>query len=183
MSGSIVSALSRFLTPDLISKMASVAGISDAARARNAVAAAAAAILSGMANLASKPGGAQALADAIAQQPPHMLDTLSSAAGALGQLADVGQDVLASLFGRGPFSSLTRAIGKYAGLGNGPVNSVLGMLTPAILGVLGREARVGPTALKQLLSAQKDQIARLLADTQAEPTREEEPSRAKQAKR
>jgi transcriptional regulator with XRE-family HTH domain len=34
-----------------------------------------------------------------------------------------------------------------------------------------------------LNSAQKDQIARLLADTQAEPTREEEPSRAKQAKR
>ena len=36
---------------------------------------------------------------------------------------------------------------------------------------------------KDLNSAQKNQIARLLADTQAEPTREEEPRRAKQAKR
>jgi transcriptional regulator with XRE-family HTH domain len=37
-----------------------------------------------------------------------------------------------------------------------------------------------PEDLKPL---QRDQIARLLADTQAEPTREEEPSHGKQAKR
>src|SRR6185437_7062355 len=35
---------------------------------------------------------------------------------------------------------------------------------------------------EDLNSAQKNQIARLLADTQAEPTRDEEPRRAKQAK-
>jgi hypothetical protein len=39
------------------------------------------------------------------------------------------------------------------------VNALLGMLTPAILGVLGREAGAGVTGLTHLFSSQKDQIA------------------------
>ena len=159
MSGNIVSAVSEFLTPELVSRMASVAGISDAALAQRAVGTAAPAILSGMANLVAKPRGAQSLADAIAKQSPNMLDTLASTIGGSGRLADVGQQMLTSLFGARSFSSLASTVGKFVGLGDGPVNALLGMLTPAILGVLGREAGAGVTGLMQLFSSQKDQIA------------------------
>jgi sporulation protein YlmC with PRC-barrel domain len=159
MPGNIVSAVSEFLTPDLVSRMASVAGINDAALARRAVSAAAPAILSGMANLASKPRGAQSLADAIAKQSPNMLETLASTIGGSGRLADVGQQMLTSLFGARAFGFLASTVGKFVGLGDGPARSLLGLLTPAILGVLGREAGAGVTGLTQLLSAQKDQIA------------------------
>jgi sporulation protein YlmC with PRC-barrel domain len=159
MSGNIVSAVSEFLTPDLVSRMASVAGINDATLAQRAVGAAAPAILSGMANLASKPRGAQSLVDAIAKQSPNMLDTLASTMGGSGRLADVGRQMLTSLFGARSFSSLASTIGKFVGLSDGPVNALLGMLTPAILGVLGREAGAGVTGLTQLFSSQKEQIA------------------------
>jgi transcriptional regulator with XRE-family HTH domain len=51
--------------------------------------------------------------------------------------------------------------------------------------VAAEEARADWNAMlpEDLNSAQKDQIARLLADTQVEPTRDEETRRAKQAKR
>lgn len=159
MNGNIVSAVSQFLTPDLVSRIASMVGISDTALARQAVGAAAPAILSGMANLASKPDGAQRLANAIAEQSPRVLDGFEHAISGSGGFANIGQNVLTSLFGGRSFSSLASAIAKFTGLGDGPVNSLLGMLTPAILGVLGREAGAGATGLTQLLSSQKDQIA------------------------
>jgi hypothetical protein len=159
MSGNILSAVSEFLTPELVSRMASAAGISDAALAQRAVGTAAPAILSGMANLVAKPRGAQSLADAIAKQSPNMLDTLASTIGSSGRLADVGQQMLTSLFGARSFGSLASTVGKFVGLGDGPVNALLGMLTPAILGVLGREGGAGVTGLTQLFSSQKDQIA------------------------
>jgi sporulation protein YlmC with PRC-barrel domain len=109
MPGNIVSAVSQFLTPELVSRMASVAGINDAAMARRAVGAATPAILCGMANLASKPRGARSLADTIAEQSPNMLETLTRAMGGSGRLADVGQQMLTSLFGARAFGSLTSA--------------------------------------------------------------------------
>ena len=48
----IVSTVSQFLTPDLIAKMASAAGISDRTTAQKAVGAAVPAILSSLASLA-----------------------------------------------------------------------------------------------------------------------------------
>jgi hypothetical protein len=159
MNDSIVSAVSKFLTPELVSRMASMVGISDTALARQAVGAAAPAILSGMASLASKPEGAQRLANAIAEQSPRVLDGFAHAISGSGGFANIGQNVLTSLFGGRSFSSLASAVGKFTGIGDGPVNSLLGMLTPAILGVLGREAGAGATGLTQLLSSQKDQIA------------------------
>ena len=71
MHGNIVSAVSQFLTPDMVARMASASGISDRATAQTAVAAAVPAILSSLANLASKPDGERRLADAIAKQSPR----------------------------------------------------------------------------------------------------------------
>jgi sporulation protein YlmC with PRC-barrel domain len=155
----IVSAVSQFLTPDLIAKMASAAGISDRTTAQKAVGAAVPAILSSLANLASNPAGAQQLAGTIAKQPTNMLEGLSSMIGGSGQLADTGKSLLSSLLGSSSFSSLAKTIGRFAGVGEGVTGSILGMLTPVILGVLGREAGAGASGLTQLLASQKDSIA------------------------
>jgi hypothetical protein len=112
-----------------------------------------------MASLASKPEGAQKLADAIAQQSPRILDTFENAVGSSSGLANIGQNALMALFGGRSFGSLASAIANFAGIADGPVKSLLGMLAPAILGVLGRQAGAGATALTQLFSSQKDQIA------------------------
>jgi hypothetical protein len=159
MHGNIVSAVSQFLTPELVARMASAAGISDRAAVQKAAGAAVPAILSSLATLASKPDGERRLADAIAKQSPHALESLASMAGGPEQLADRGQSPLSSLLGAGAVGSLASAIGRIAGLADGPVRSLLGMLAPVILAVLGREAGAGANGLAQLLSSQRDNIA------------------------
>ena len=161
MFGNVISAVSQFLTPDIIDKMALASGIPDATLAREAVGAAAPAILSGLANLASSPQGARRLADAIAKQSPNVLAASASMIGGAGRLA-VGQSLLASLLGSASFDSLASAIGKFVGVGGGPVRSLLGMLTPIILGVLGREAGAGAGELRQLLASQKEQFSAVM---------------------
>ena len=159
MYGNIVSAVSQFLTPDLVAKMASASGISDRTTAQKAVGAAVPAILSSLANLAAKPDGERQLADAIAKQSPSTLESLASMIGGSGQLSNTGGNLLSSLLGGSSFSSLANAIGKFTGLGDGAIRSILGMLTPVILGVLGREAGAGANGLTQLLTSQKDNFA------------------------
>ena len=159
MHGNIVSAVSQVLTPDMVARVASASGISDRATAQTAVAAAVPAILSSLANLASKPDGERRLADAMAKQSPRTLENLASASNGPTQFADAGKSLLSSLLGASSFTSLASAIGKFAGLGDGPVRSLLGMLVPVILGVLGRQAGAGANGLSQLLSSQRDDIA------------------------
>jgi sporulation protein YlmC with PRC-barrel domain len=155
MYANIISAVSQFLTPELIGKMGSVAGISDRTVTQNAVGAAVPAILSGLANLASKPEGARQLSDAIAKQSPPTLGNLAS----VGQLADTGKSLLSSLLGIGSFGGLANTLARFVGAGDGGIRSLLGMLTPVILGVLGREAGAGANGLTQLLASQKDSFA------------------------
>ena len=138
MSGNIVSAVSQFLTPDLVAKIASASGISDATAARKALGAAVPAILSSLATLVSKPGGERQLTDAVAKQPPGALENLANTVGGSGQPASAGENLLSSLLGGISFGSLANIIGKFTGLGEGAMRSILGMLTPVILGVLGR---------------------------------------------
>ena len=82
MHGNVVSAVSQLLTPDLIAKISSLAGISDRATTQKVVGAALPAILFSLATLASKPGGERRLADAIAKQSPRTLENLASTIGA-----------------------------------------------------------------------------------------------------
>jgi Bacterial protein of unknown function (DUF937)/PRC-barrel domain len=159
MYGNILSQITQFLTPDVIAKLAQGAGISDRAVAQKAVAAAVPTILSGLAGLAAKPDGARQLADTVARQPADMLDKLASLTGGTAQIADTGKSMLTSLLGGSMLASLAGGIARFVGIDEGAMRSLLGMITPAVLGVLGREAGGEPGALTQLLSSQKDAFA------------------------
>ncbi len=142
MHRDILTAVSRHLTPDLMAKMASASGISDPAITEKAVGAAVPAVLSRLATLATKPEGERQLADAVAKQSPRTMESFATIGGP-AQLSDAGKSLLSSLLGAGSFSSLASGIGRFAGVGDGAARSILGMLTPVILSVLGREAGAG----------------------------------------
>jgi Bacterial protein of unknown function (DUF937)/PRC-barrel domain len=161
MTDNIVTAVSRFLTPELVSKLASASGL-DPYMGQQATAAAVPAILSGLAELAGKPSGAQQLAKAVAQQPTGILGSIaSSLTSGSAEMADKGGSVLASLLGGGALGTLASTIGKFLGVGDGPARSLMGLLTPVIMGVLGREQRAAGldgNGLARMLTQQKDAI-------------------------
>jgi hypothetical protein len=164
MTDSIIEAVSRFLTPDVIGKIASATSL-DSATAQKAANASVPAILGGLADLASKPGGARQLASAIAEQPAGLLSTLTNAIGGNAQLPDKGSSMLASLLGGGALGTLVSSVSKFAGIGEGSARSLMGLLTPVVLSVLGREQRAAgmeASGLARMLMDQKDQITAAL---------------------
>jgi hypothetical protein len=90
---------------------------------------------------------------------------LSSIASTLGtpqqsNMLDQGLGALSSLLGGNTTSTLTNALTRYAGVGDANGKSMLGLLAPVVLGVLGQQKGRGGVA--QLLESQKDNIARAL---------------------
>lgn len=161
MTENLVSTISRFLTPETIGKIASVSGL-DRSTTQSAVGALMPAILNGLADLAAKPGGARQIADAIAEQPAGMLSNLAQALGGAGMSAEKGTGLLSSLLGGGVLNTLVSTLSRFVGIGEGSTRALMGLLTPVILGVLGREQRAAGLetgGLARMLMGQKDQIA------------------------
>jgi hypothetical protein len=161
MTENLVSAISRFLTPEMIGKMASVSGL-DRSTTQSAVGACVPAILNGLSDLAAKPGGARQIADAIAEQPAGMLSNLSQILGGASMPAEKGTGLLSSLFGGGVLNTLVSTLSRFVGIGEGSTRTLMGLLAPVVLGVLGREQRAAGLetgGLARMLMGQKDQIA------------------------
>jgi hypothetical protein len=160
MTENLVSAISRFLTPDLIGKMASVSGL-DRGTTQSAVGACVPAILGSLADLAAKPGGARQLADTIAEQPSGMLSNLAQTLGTSGMSAEKGSGMLSSLLGGGVLNTLVSTLSRFVGIGEGSARTLMGLLAPVVLGVLGREQRAAGLetgGLARMLIGQRDQI-------------------------
>lgn len=133
-------------------------------RTQGAVAGAVPAILGGLMGAASKGGGiADQIGSMISQQDDGMLDNLAGAFGSGNhqQIADQGSSMLTSLLGDGMVGTLVGAIGKFSGLGGGSTKSLLGMLAPIVMSVLGRQQReqgLDAGGMLGLLMDQKDNI-------------------------
>ena len=166
MAANLVSVVMQFLTPDMIAKIASALGL-DRSLAQKAIGGAVPALLASVADLASTPNGARQLTNTLAQQPLGSLDTIKNLIGGSGQntqntLAETGSSMLSGLFGGGALDTMAQTIGKFAGLDAASGKSMLGMLGPVVLGVLGQQQRsagLDASGLASLLSSQKDQIA------------------------
>jgi len=165
MADNLVSLVMQFLTPDLVTRIAAALGL-DRTNTQTAVGAAVPALLAGLGSVAAKPGGAQSLADTVKQQS-GVLDSFASMVGGGGQssLLEKGSQMLTSLLGSGDQTVLAGAVGKVAGLGQNASGSLLGMLAPVVMGVIGRlqGARgIDAGSIASLLSSQKDNIAAAL---------------------
>lgn len=163
MELNLPSLVSRFLTPELIARFAAALGL-DQGVVGKLVAGALPTMLAGLGNVAATPGGAQRIADAVAAQPPGMLERLSGAIGGGGQaamLAD-GSKLLGSLLGGDSLSAIAGALGSHAGADSRAASSVMGLLGPAVMGVIGQQGpkfAADPGAIAGLFASQKDAIA------------------------
>jgi hypothetical protein len=171
MATNLVSAVMQFLTPDMIAKIASVLGL-DRNVAQKAIAGAIPALLASFADVASTPNGARQLTNTLTQQSAS-IDSLKNLIGGSGQnlLQETGANMLSGLFGGGTLDAMAQTIGKFAGIGEGTTKSMLGMLAPVVLGMLGqqqRDAGLDASGLASLLTSQKDQIAAAIPSGLAE---------------
>jgi len=162
MATNLVSAVMQFLTPDVIAKIASVLGL-DRNVAQKAIAGAIPALLASLADLASTPNGARQLTNTLTQQSSS-LDSFKDFTGSASanSLAESGSNMLSGLLGGRTLDAMAQTIGKFAGIGEETTKSMLGMLGPMVLGVLGQqqgEAGLDASKLASHLSSQKDQIA------------------------
>jgi len=160
MASSIISALSRILTPDVVGKIATASGL-DRSLAQPAIAAVVPAILSTLTGLIDRPGGPGQLADAVARQPAGVLSSIADGRAGSAEMANRGTSLLTSLLGGGALGTLAATLARFAGIGEGSTRSLMGMLTPVIMGVLGNEQRAAgldANGLANLLTGQKKEI-------------------------
>ena len=164
MATNLVSYIMQFLTPDLIGRIAGVLGL-DRNDTQTGVTAAIPALLAALGSAAAKPGGAQSLVDTIKQQSSAAENFGSMiATGNPSSFVDKGSSLLMSLLGSHDQSTLVGAIGKFAGLGHSGGSSLLGMLSPLVLGLIGKQIgpRLDVASLTNLFASQKQQIAQAM---------------------
>ena len=163
MAVNLVSLVMQFLTPDMIGRITSALGL-DRKITQTAIGAAVPALLAGFSNIATQSGGAQKLVDAARQQT-GVLGNFASMLGSGGQTSfiDKGSQLLSSLLGNRDQNALAGAVAKFAGLGQGPAGSLLGMLAPVVMGTIGQQRQEGrsldASGITSLLASQKDNIA------------------------
>lgn len=166
MAINLVSLAMKFLTPELMLKMASGLGL-DKMLAQKAMTAAVPAILAGLVGKSSKPDGAKSIFDALGKQDSGLLGNLAGMIGGSNQssLINTGTNALTSMLGGSAVSGLAGAVAKYAGIGEGASKNLLGMLGPVVMGTLGQEqksAKLDASGLANLLASQKEHIASAL---------------------
>jgi hypothetical protein len=158
----IVSMIMQFLTPALISRIASGLG-ADNTLVGKAIAAALPAILAGVVGKAASPDGLRSLTGALAQQDGGLLGNLTNILGGPQQaaLADNGGNMLGSLLGGTATTALAGAVGKFTGLGDGATKGLLGILAPVVLGSLANQQKTNnldAAGLASMLMGQKSNI-------------------------
>jgi Bacterial protein of unknown function (DUF937) len=159
----LVSLAMQFLTPDMIGRIASGLGL-DKGLAGKAISAALPSILAGIVGSSAKPDGLKALTSALGNQDPGLLGSLAGMLGGSNQssLISNGASVLSNVLGGSATGALAGAVAKFAGIGEGPSKSLLGMLAPVVMGTLGKQqqsAGLDAGGLAKMLMGQKDNIA------------------------
>ena len=162
MATNLTSEITKIFGPTILARTATGLGL-DKPSVEMATSAAVPALLAALVSLVSKPQGPAKLSEVVAKQHPDLLSGLANVVGSSGQkdLIDQGANALNSLLGGKTVSSLTSAVGQYAGIGEVGSKSLMGLLGPVVLGVLGQQQRssgLDSSGLARLLTSQKDNI-------------------------
>ncbi|MFN2161589.1 MAG: DUF937 domain-containing protein [Candidatus Promineifilaceae bacterium] len=162
MATNIVAQITEALAPAIVDRIASGLGLNKTVT-QKAIVAAIPALLGALISYVSKPQGATKLNDVVRQQEPGLLSSLANVVGGSGQkaLVDQGSSVLTALLGKKILSGIGSAVGQYAGIGESSSKSLMGLLGPVVLGVLGHEQRdrgLDASGLANLLTSQRDTV-------------------------
>jgi hypothetical protein len=165
MAVNLIELIIQYLTPERIERIAAAFNL-DSKTAQSAAKVSIPSLLAGFAGVASQPGGAQKVVDAV-KQYAGAIDNFSSAVGGSANqsaLADKGLQWLSSLLGSQQ-PALAGAVAKFCGLSEGASSSLLGLLTPVVLGMISKQhgsAALNASNLTSLLAAQKNNISAAL---------------------
>lgn len=135
---SIVDVLSSQLGPETVQTVSRQLGI-DPGTAQQAIAAAVPMLTGGLARNAARPGGAEAIHQAVVRD--HDGSLLDDVAGFLGQgQTGMGAAILGHVFG-GNQNRAAAGLSQATGLDMGKAGQLLMMLAPLVLAALGRQTR------------------------------------------
>lgn len=162
MATNLVSEIVNFLSPNIVSSIASALRLNPASLDK-ALGGAVPALLGALISSLSKPKGAVKLADAVAKQQPDILSNLKGIIGGAGEnaLIEQGARTLSALLGSKTSAGLSDAVSKFSGLSGDGAKGLMGLLGPVALGVLGQEQRdrgLDASGLADLLTAQQSDI-------------------------
>ena len=160
----LIEMLMKNFSPDLLAKLAPMLGISPE-QAKSGIEAAVPSVLGGLLGSSNSAAGAQKLNDAVDQADPDALDGMMStlSGGNIADLSSKGTGLLDGLLGGGSsMSGLATVLAKFTGLPAGVVTTILGLLTPALLGGIKKASGVSGLSPSALLSSQKDNITNAL---------------------
>ena len=161
MAIDLISLVSRYLTPQLISQIASVAGV-DPDAANKLIGGAIPAVLASLGGAIAAPGGAQKVSDAISNADPDLLTKLGGALGSGNlNMLNAGATALSGLIGAKGLSGLASALGQHADVPPEAAQSAVGAVSQAVLGVIGQQDPSNwsdPAGITNLIASQKGAI-------------------------
>jgi hypothetical protein len=174
MAGTVnlIELIQTHLTPDVIGRMSSVLGESTD-KTRTGLTAAVPALLSGLDKTASTSGGARRITTAIENTDEKMLDSPTPIFGKGLPTEGAGSGILNSILGSEGVSNLVESIGSVSGLSGKGTLSMLGLLTPVVLGVIKKAMRMlgaDRFDIPSLLASQRSNIAAAMPQGMVEET-------------
>lgn len=160
----IVTSVMQVLTPMIAGRLAAALGISPAL-ATTAIGALVPAILAAFTGKASTPAGASALSSVLKAQDPTALGSLAGLLEGPGtaSLVQSGTDALSSLLGGSAPSALATAAAKFTGMESSAASSLVGLLTPVVLGSLAQSQKQSGLDADGLAKLLQDQVPNISA--------------------
>ena len=116
-------------------------------------------LLSGLVKSTGNPGGIGALFDAVEKQDDNLLGNIGNLLGSdqSSDIAQQGNSILTSLLGDGALGQLAGVIANFAGISRSNTSSLIGMLTPIVIGVIKKKALDGEMNASSLSGMLGDQ--------------------------
>ncbi len=112
-------------------------------------------LLGALGNHATTPDGADAIQQASQEHDGSILDNVMgfvSNAGATG----IGSALLGQVLGSGTHNAMAETIAQHTGLDSGAATQLLGILTPLVMGAIGKSSQqqggLDPNGISQMLS-------------------------------
>ena len=163
MASNIIEVIKDHLGDNFADAAAGVTGLG-AAQTRRTIGAAIPAVLAGILGATATPAGSNAFASALRTQDSNLLSNLSLrvAGGNRQSLINSGIDILTCLLGEGKLSGLIDGLSSFGRIDQGAGKSLLGLVAPVVIGVLGEQQRarnLDTDGLIEMLEAQRGDIA------------------------
>lgn len=143
----------------------------------NAISSAIPELIGGLINSVSDGKGIKNLQGTLNNLDDDILDQVPTKLGSGGHfsLVEMGMNLLQTVLGENIITKILGAVAGASGIGKGPAKSLIGLLSPVILGMIKKKMssdNLDANGLSDMLMSQKDHIKSLLFSdiTDSEPT-------------